>query len=219
MCRLIAGPMGPLSSTRVAIRAADEGAALAATSASAGRTSAKQHSSRPATKHRPKHRHGIGVERTPITVVASAMAVLVALSTMPPVRSIIIAPVDSGGMQYTTLGRTGLRVSVAGLGCGGNSRLGLGAGRSEQEAIALVRCAIDLGVNFFDTAEAYGTAGPLRPRPARARARPAAREERGKIRHLGITLERSAPGRARWPRGFLRSGLWGSCLPGESARR
>jgi aryl-alcohol dehydrogenase-like predicted oxidoreductase len=76
---------------------------------------------------------------------------------MPPARSIIIAPVDSRGMQYTTLGRTGLRVSVAGLGCGGNSRLGLGAGKSEQEAIALVRCAIDLGVNFFDTAEAYGT--------------------------------------------------------------
>lgn len=60
-------------------------------------------------------------------------------------------------MQYTSLGRTGLRVSVAGLGCGGNSRLGLGAGRSETEAVALVRLALDLGINFFDTAEAYGT--------------------------------------------------------------
>jgi aryl-alcohol dehydrogenase-like predicted oxidoreductase len=60
-------------------------------------------------------------------------------------------------MQYTALGNTGLRVSVAGLGCGGNSRLGLGAGKSEDEAIALVRAALDLGVNFFDTAEAYGT--------------------------------------------------------------
>src|SRR5580658_4442348 len=59
-------------------------------------------------------------------------------------------------MQYTTLGRTGLRVSVAGLGCGGNSRLGLGAGKSEDEAVALVRAAIELGVNFFDTAEVYG---------------------------------------------------------------
>ena len=29
-------------------------------------------------------------------------------------------------MQYTPLGRTGLKVSVAGLGCGGNSRIGLG---------------------------------------------------------------------------------------------
>jgi aryl-alcohol dehydrogenase-like predicted oxidoreductase len=60
-------------------------------------------------------------------------------------------------MQYTTLGNTGLRVSVAGLGCGGNSRLGLGAGKSEDEAVALVRSAVDLGINFFDTAEAYGT--------------------------------------------------------------
>ena len=60
-------------------------------------------------------------------------------------------------MQYTTLGSTGLRVSVAGLGGGGNSRLGLGAGKREDEAIALVRSAIDLGINFFDTAEAYGT--------------------------------------------------------------
>jgi L-galactose dehydrogenase len=60
-------------------------------------------------------------------------------------------------MQYTTLGATGLRVSVAGLGCGGNSRLGLGAGKSDSEAVELVRAALDLGVNFFDTAEAYGT--------------------------------------------------------------
>jgi aryl-alcohol dehydrogenase-like predicted oxidoreductase len=60
-------------------------------------------------------------------------------------------------MEYTTLGRTGLNVSVAGLGCGGFSRLGLGTGRSEAEAIALVRQAMDLGVNLFDTAAAYGT--------------------------------------------------------------
>jgi aryl-alcohol dehydrogenase-like predicted oxidoreductase len=60
-------------------------------------------------------------------------------------------------MQYITLGKTGIRVSVAGLGCGGNSRLGLKAGKSEAEAIALVRSALDLGINFFDTAEAYGT--------------------------------------------------------------
>jgi L-galactose dehydrogenase len=60
-------------------------------------------------------------------------------------------------MQYNLLGRTNLRVSVAGLGCGGNSRLGLGVGKSAHEAITLVRSAIELGVNFFDTAEAYGT--------------------------------------------------------------
>ncbi|MCH9670609.1 MAG: aldo/keto reductase [Gammaproteobacteria bacterium] len=60
-------------------------------------------------------------------------------------------------MDYTELGRTGLNVSVAGLGCGGNSRLGQGQGKSEQQSVSLVRRAIDLGVNFFDTAEAYGT--------------------------------------------------------------
>lgn len=60
-------------------------------------------------------------------------------------------------MQYTVLGKTGLRVSVAGLGCGGNSRLGLGSGKTAAQAVALVRTALELGVNFFDTAEVYGT--------------------------------------------------------------
>ncbi len=60
-------------------------------------------------------------------------------------------------MEYTTLGRTGLSVSVAGLGCGGNSRVGLGRGATTEECVDLVRTAIDLGVNFLDTAENYGT--------------------------------------------------------------
>src|SRR5215208_2545154 len=60
-------------------------------------------------------------------------------------------------MEYTTLGRTGLKVSVAGLGCGGFSRLGLGTGKTEADAIAIIRAAFDLGVNLFDTAAAYGT--------------------------------------------------------------
>lgn len=60
-------------------------------------------------------------------------------------------------MQYTTLGATGLEVSVAGLGCGGNSRIGLGTGKSEAESVALVRAALDLGVTYFDTAALYGT--------------------------------------------------------------
>ena len=60
-------------------------------------------------------------------------------------------------MEYRPLGRTGLKVSVAGLGCGGNSRLGLGRGASVDECISVVRTAVDLGVNFLDTAEAYGT--------------------------------------------------------------
>ncbi len=60
-------------------------------------------------------------------------------------------------MEYRPLGNTGLTVSVAGLGCGGNSRLGLGRGASFEECVGVARAAIDLGVNFLDTAEAYGT--------------------------------------------------------------
>src|SRR5256885_14803063 len=60
-------------------------------------------------------------------------------------------------MEYRSLGKTGLKVSVAGLGCGGNSRLGLGRGASFDECVAGAQTAVDLGVNFLDTAEAYGT--------------------------------------------------------------
>jgi len=60
-------------------------------------------------------------------------------------------------MHYTTLGRTGLKVSVAGLGCGGFSRLGLGTGQSADHAIGIIRQALDLGVNLIDTASVYGT--------------------------------------------------------------
>lgn len=60
-------------------------------------------------------------------------------------------------MQKTKLGRTGLEVSVAGLGCGGNSRIGLGAGLSEAQSVEIVRAALDLGITYYDTAELYGT--------------------------------------------------------------
>jgi aryl-alcohol dehydrogenase-like predicted oxidoreductase len=62
-------------------------------------------------------------------------------------------------MQYTTLGRTGLRVSVAGLGTGGFSRMGLKTGKTEDEAARLILDAVDLGINFIDTAPPYGTEG------------------------------------------------------------
>ena len=60
-------------------------------------------------------------------------------------------------MQTTRLGRTGLEVSVAGLGCGGHSRLGMAKGKDARHAADMVRRALDLGVNFIDTARAYGT--------------------------------------------------------------
>ena len=60
-------------------------------------------------------------------------------------------------MDYTALGRTGLRVSVMGLGCGGPSRVGQSYGKSEEESVEVVSAALAHGVTFFDTAEGYGT--------------------------------------------------------------
>ena len=60
-------------------------------------------------------------------------------------------------MDYTTLGRAGIRVSRMGLGGGGHSRLGKRSGAEEQASIDIVKRALDLGVNFIDTAESYGT--------------------------------------------------------------
>jgi aryl-alcohol dehydrogenase-like predicted oxidoreductase len=60
-------------------------------------------------------------------------------------------------MDYVTFGRTGLRVSVMGLGCGGPSRIGQSTEKSAAESVAMIRQAVDAGVNLIDTAEAYRT--------------------------------------------------------------
>jgi aryl-alcohol dehydrogenase-like predicted oxidoreductase len=54
-----------------------------------------------------------------------------------------------------TLGSSGLEVSAIGLGCMGLSRA-YGPAVSEQDGIALIRAAVDLGITFFDTAQVYG---------------------------------------------------------------
>jgi aryl-alcohol dehydrogenase-like predicted oxidoreductase len=60
-------------------------------------------------------------------------------------------------MDYTLLGRTGLKVSEMGMGCGGPSRLGQSYDRSIKESIEVVKLALDSGINFVDTAEGYRT--------------------------------------------------------------
>jgi len=60
-------------------------------------------------------------------------------------------------MEYTTLGRTGLNVSVMGLGCGGPSRIGKNTGNTEEQSIAIAKYALESGINFIDTAEVYRT--------------------------------------------------------------
>jgi aryl-alcohol dehydrogenase-like predicted oxidoreductase len=64
-------------------------------------------------------------------------------------------------MEYRRLGTTGLRISRLGLGCGnfggiGSSPAFYGMGESEQEAFSLMDRAWEAGINFFDTADAYG---------------------------------------------------------------
>lgn len=58
-------------------------------------------------------------------------------------------------MEKRILGNSGLEVSALGLGCMGLS-FGYGHETGKQEAIQLIRKAFELGVSFFDTAEAYG---------------------------------------------------------------
>ncbi len=60
-------------------------------------------------------------------------------------------------LSMRTLGKQGLTVSAIGLGCMGMSQsYGTAEERDETESIATVHRAIELGVTFFDTAEAYG---------------------------------------------------------------
>ena len=59
-------------------------------------------------------------------------------------------------MKYRKLGNTDLEVSVVSMGCWGISGGDMWGKQDEEDAIAAIRRAYEKGINFFDTAEAYG---------------------------------------------------------------
>jgi len=61
-------------------------------------------------------------------------------------------------MEKRYLGKSGLEVSALGLGCMGLT-FGYGPATTEADAIAIIQKAVELGVTFFDTAEAYSQGG------------------------------------------------------------
>jgi aryl-alcohol dehydrogenase-like predicted oxidoreductase len=58
-------------------------------------------------------------------------------------------------MQKRTLGKSRLEVSALGFGCMGIS-FGYGPAARREDGVAIIRAAVDSGITFFDTAEAYG---------------------------------------------------------------
>jgi len=67
------------------------------------------------------------------------------------VSAIGLMPKKSNGMQYRRVGKSGLTVSAIGVGC-----FAFGGFVDPKAAQAVVDCALELGINYFDTSDSYG---------------------------------------------------------------
>ncbi|MHC4450038.1 MAG: aldo/keto reductase [Planctomycetota bacterium] len=102
---------------------------------------------------------------------------------------------DERPMPMRALGSTGLKVSLAGLGCHPIGRGGL----KEKETVAVVRRAHELGINYFDTAPSYGSGRsetrvgkalkPVRDQVLIA-TKTLARDKKGALKELDESLKR-----------------------------
>jgi aryl-alcohol dehydrogenase-like predicted oxidoreductase len=92
-------------------------------------------------------------------------------------------------VQKRQLGNSNLEVSALGLGCMGMS-FGYGPGGDRQEMIALLRSAVERGITFFDTAEAYG---PFTNEELLGEALAPFRDQVMIATKFGFTFEQGAP--------------------------
>lgn len=83
-------------------------------------------------------------------------------------------------MDTVVLGRTGLEVSVAGVGCGGHSRLGQATGATEEESVRLIHRALELDVVLTGT----GNPAHLEDNIASINSQPLTTEEAEGLRRL-----------------------------------
>jgi predicted aldo/keto reductase-like oxidoreductase len=100
---------------------------------------------------------------------AAALAQVVSADPPPAPERPPQPPVAPRPMPQRDFGRTGLKVSVFGLGC-----FPLGGLAGDDEAVALVRLALDVGCTYFDTAPSYGEGSSERRLGLALRGRPRA---------------------------------------------
>lgn len=102
-------------------------------------------------------------------------------------------------MQYRNLGRTGLKVSQLCLGC-----MMFGDVTPEDESLAIIRAALDAGINFLDTADKYGAGASER---TVGKALAGRRDEVVLATKVGLAVDRTGPNASGLGRKHIREAV------------